>query len=88
MIRAQKAAFKYFSVVKQMPILDSLLKRNPVLNYLGFIKQSIFLTFGRHTVKERAALLAQDPNASTKVDTLYPDVLARFSAPKKSIRTS
>ncbi|EXJ82920.1 hypothetical protein A1O3_06736 [Capronia epimyces CBS 606.96] len=54
MIKSQKRFFRYISIVNNMPILDSLLKRNP---FLKLVKQkpSMFFTFTKRIVTERIA---------------------------------
>jgi cytochrome P450 len=82
MIRAQKAAFRYFSVVSQFPTLDSLLKRNALLNHLSLIKPSIFLSFARGIVKGRADNLEKEPSLNHLDKVVHSDMLGYFFAAK------
>ena len=80
MNRSQNAMFRYAGVVGNMPILDKLLKHNPVLIYLKVDRPSIFLAFARKTVKERLELAEKDSKVDSKPENIYPRMLASFVA--------
>jgi cytochrome P450 len=84
MISSQKAVFRYIGIVNNMPILDILLKRNPLLKLLP-TKPSVFFTFASRIVQERLAATKSknqlDPENGRGSDRKeYPDLLANFIA--------
>jgi hypothetical protein len=88
MIKSQKAVFRYIGVVNNMPILDALLKRNP-LHKLLKTKPSMFFTFAKRIVTERIARAEKgDPEAGNSKLQLgsaqHPDLLGSFIAAKKT----
>ena len=83
MIKSQKQIFRYISVVNNMPLLDQLLKRNPLLKITGK-KPSVFFTFAQDVVAKRLALADRDPEKPTRETTQHPDLLASFIASRKT----
>jgi cytochrome P450 len=79
MIRSQKDIFRYISVTNNWPILDSLLKKNPVLK-LFRKKPNMFFNFAQGRVKDRIAksdVESADVKDKTKS---HPDLLSSFIA--------
>lgn len=76
MTKAHADAFRYFHIMSQMPALDYLLRRNPIINWLKRTKPTVIVEFARNTVKERIKLLQGDPEANKKLGNVYPDMYA------------
>jgi cytochrome P450 len=86
MIASQKAVFRYIGIVNNMPILDALLKRNP-LNALLKTPPSPFFLFAKRAVEQR---IAQDKGKSDPEKGkgaspfVHPDLLSSFLSAKKN----
>ena len=86
MIKSQKEVFRYIGVVNNMPILDALLKRNPLHKILR-TKPSVFFSFAKRIVTERVARAEKgDPETGdSKLQSVkHPDLLGSFIAAKKT----
>lgn len=94
MIASQKAVFRYIGIVNNMPVLDALLKRNP-LNHLLKTPPSPFFLFAKRAVEDRIAQLKNqgksDPEKGTAMAKgsgsspfVHPDLLSSFLSAKKN----
>lgn len=79
MIQTQKDIFRYISVTNQMPILDKLIKKNPILKLMAQ-PPTQFFQFASRIVRERVNK-ADLESASLKDKTkMQPDLLGSFIA--------
>jgi cytochrome P450 len=82
MIKAQKGVFRYISVTNNMPLLDSVLKKNPILKLIGK-KPNIFFQFASHIVKGRLANEDVE-DAPKEKGRLHSDLLGSFIAARSN----
>lgn len=79
MIQTQKDIFRYISVTNQMPVLDKLIKKNPILKLMAQ-PPTQFFQFASRIVRERVNK-ADLESASLKEKTkMQPDLLGSFIA--------
>ena len=83
MIRSQKGIFRYISVTNNWPILDSLLKKNPLLKLLGK-KPNMFFNFAWRHVEDRTAKADAESADAKDTSKAHPDLLSSYIAARKS----
>lgn len=81
MIASQRGIFRYISITNNMPLLDRLLKKNPILKLLGQ-KPNMFFQFASRIVKERVG--KADVESVERLEKgkglVHPDLLSSFIA--------
>lgn len=83
------ANFEYFSVIGQMPWLDSLLGKNPV--YVQYFRKNVsspILKFAQSLLQERLGQLESGEKAEKEIAIQKPDFLARFLQAKDQVSGS
>ena len=84
MIKSQKGVFRYISITNNMPLLDRLLKKNPILKLLGQ-QPNIFFQFASRIVKQRVAQAdVESAEAKGPKGKIHPDLLSSFIAARPS----
>lgn len=80
-IKSQKDTTEFMSVVFNMPLLDNLLKKNPILKLLGK-KPHMLFAFASRIVKERLAKTGIETadEVSSELASNHPDLLSSFIA--------
>lgn len=80
------ANFEYFSVIGQMPWLDSLLGKNPI--YVKYFRKNVsspILKFAQSLLQERLEQLSSGEKSEKECAIGKPDFLARFLQAKNQV---
>ncbi|KAF2105044.1 cytochrome P450 [Rhizodiscina lignyota] len=87
MIKAQKAVFRHISITNNMPLLDTIVKMNPIPKLLQK-KPNVFFNFASRVVKERVSQAdvekATQKTTNEKGQQIHKDLLSNFIAARPS----